>query len=202
MVLENLLPSLEVLQFYLYQGVFTTLILLLGWIAGKLSGEVVKKFLKKFNADRYFRFGRGILLSKTVPVIVSWIIYLWAMRVAVAFLGIPELTQFFDQILTFLPKILGGSIVILLGYLMAKYIEGHVLATKSEYSTLVGQIIFLFIMIIAIDLAFNLVELNTRLIEGIILILVGSVGIGIAIALGLGLKETVAKLAKKYTKKL
>jgi len=35
-----------------------------------------------------------------------------------------------------------------------------------------------------------------------IIIIVASVGLGLAIALGLGLKETVAKLAKKYEKKV
>ncbi len=204
MVLENLylLPGLETITNYLIQVAAATVVLLVGWLVGRLAGKITKNILKKLSADRYFRFGRGFQISTMFPMIISWIIYLWVMRSAVGILGIPELTLFFAQILTFLPKLLEGIIVILIGYLIAKYVEGQVIATKAEYSGLIGQVIFFFTMIIAIDLALPLVGISSHVIDGIILILVGSVGFGIAIALGLGLKETIAKLAKKYTRKL
>jgi len=204
MALENLylLPGLETITDYLIQVAAATVVLLVGWLVGRLVGKITKNILKKLNADRYFRFGRGFQVSTMFPMIISWIIYLWIMRSAVGILGIPELTLFFAQILSFLPKLLEGIIVILIGYLVAKYVEGQVIATKAEYSGLIGQVIFFFTMIIAIDLALPLVGISSQVIDGIILILVASVGLGIAIALGQGLKETIAKLAKKYTRKL
>jgi len=198
----NLLLSLEVVRNSLITGAYALVVLLIGWLAGRLIGRVAKNLLRKLNADRYFKFGRGFEVSSLFPLIISWIIYLWAMRSAVGIIGIPELTYFFAQILTFLPKLLEGIIVILIGYLVAKYVEGQIIATKAEYSGLIGQVIFFFTMIIAIDLALPLVGISSQVIDGIILILVGSVGIGIAIALGLGLKDTIARLAKKYTRKI
>ncbi len=187
---------------YVLKAIAAVIVLLIGWVIGKVIGKVTKSILKKLNADRYFKFGRGFEVSSVFPLIVSWIIYLWFIRSAVGIVGVPELTLFFAEILVFLPKLLEAMIVILVGYLLAKYVQGQVIATKAEYSEFMGRIIFFFTIIIAIDLALPLVGIQSQVIDGIILILFGSVGIGIAIALGLGLKDTVAKLAKKYTKKM
>jgi hypothetical protein len=202
--MEELLSmiGLGTLGEYTFNIIAALIVLVIGWIIGKILGKVTKSILKKLNADKYFKFGRGFEVSKLFPLIVSWIIYLWFIRSAVGILGVPELTMFFVELLVFLPKLLEAMIVILVGYLLAKYVQGQVIATKAEYSEFIGRVIFFFTIIIAIDLALPLVGIRTEVIDGIILILFASVGLGIAIALGLGLKDTVAKVAKKYAKKL
>lgn len=202
--IENLLlmVGLGTAGEYAIKILAAVIVLLVGWIIGKILGKVTKSILKKLNADRYFKFGRGFEVSSLIPLIISWIIYLWFIRSAVGILGVPELTLFLAEILDFLPKLLKGMIVILVGYLLAKYVQGQVIATKAEYSEFIGRVIFFFTIIIAIDLALPLVGIESQVIDGIILILFGSVGLGIAIALGLGLKDTIARLAKKYARKM
>jgi len=189
---------------YLDNLLAAVILLLIGWIVGKVLGKITKELLKKLKADRYFKFGRGFEISNIFGLIVSWIIYLAFIQAAVSekILGISTLEIFVGQILSFVPGILMGMIIILVGYVLAKYVQGQVIATKAEYSELIGRVIFFFTIIIAISLALPFVGIDPSLINNIILILVGSVGIGVAIALGLGLKDTVAKLAKKYAKKI
>jgi len=180
------------------------ILLLIGWVVGKVLGKVTKEILRKLKADRYFKFGRGFEISSIFGLIVSWIIYLAFIQAAVSekVLGISTLEVFVGQILAFVPGILEGMIIILVGYILAKYVQGQIIATKAEYSEFIGRVIFFFTIIIAISLALPFVGINPSLINNIILILVASLGIGIAIALGLGLKDTVAKVAKKYAKKI
>jgi len=180
------------------------ILLLIGWIVGNVLGKVTKEILKRFKADRYFKFGKGFEVSNIFGLIVSWIIYLAFIQAAVSekVLGISTLEVFVGQILTFIPGLLEGMIIILVGYILAKYVQGQVIATKAEYSEFIGRVIFFFTIIITISLALPFVGIDPSLINNIILILVGSVGIGIAIALGLGLKDTIAKLAKRYEKKI
>jgi len=177
-------------------------LLIIGWIIGKILGKITKSILKKANADKYFKFGRGFEISSIFGVAVSWIIYLAFIQAAVEVLGIQALIDFVGKVLAVIPRFLEGIIVILIGYVLAKYIQAQVIATKMEYSEFIGRVIFFLTIIIAIALGLPFFGINPTLINNIILILVGSVGLGIAIALGLGLKDTVAKLAKKYAKKL
>jgi len=192
----------EMASYLIYNLLPAVIILLIGWIVGKVLGKVTKELLKKVKADRYFKFGRGFEISNIFGLIVSWIFYLVFIQAAVSVLGIPTLEIFVGEILDFIPGLLGAMIVILVGYILAKYVQGQVIATKAEYSEFIGKVIFFFTIIIAISLALPFVKIDPSLINNIILILVGSVGIGIAIALGLGLKDTIAKLAKKYVKKI
>jgi len=57
-------------------------------------------------------------------------------------------------------------------------------------------------MVISISIAFDIADIPNDLINTIIIIIVASVGLGFALALGLGLRDTIARLAKKYEKKL
>jgi hypothetical protein len=175
-------------------------LLLIGWIIGNILGRVTKESLKKLKADMYFKFGKGFEISKLFSVIISWIIYLAFIQAAVQVLGISALTTFFGDILAFIPGLLEGMIIILVGYIIAKYVQAQIVSTKFEYSDFIGKVIFFFTVIIAISLALPFVGIDPSLINNIILILVASVGVGIAIAIGLGLKDTIDKLARKYVK--
>lgn len=190
------------LSIYFPLAIAAVILMLIGWVVGKILGKITKSLLKKMDADKYFKFGRGFEISNLFSLIVSWIIYLAFIQAAVQVLGVKALTDFFGQILSFIPRLLEGMIIIIVGYVLAKYVQGQVIATKVEYSELIGRVIFFLTIIIAISLALPFFGIDTYLISNIILILVGSVGVGIAIALGFGLKDTVARLAKKYTKRL
>ena len=180
------------------------ILLLVGWLLGRIIGDAVKKVMKKLRIDDYFKITKGVEISNIFSVAVSWIIYLLFVQTALSeqILGIPVLSVFFGDILTLIARLLGGMIIIIVGYIVARYVQKQITVSKTVYAGLAGQAIFLFAMIISFSIALNFVNIDTQLIDSIILILVGSIGIGLAIALGLGLKDTVARLSKKYIKKL
>ena len=186
---------------YVPLAIAALILMFIGWIVGKILGKITRGLLKRLKADRYFKFGRGFEISNIFGLIVSWIIYLAFIQAAVQILGIQALTDFVGQILSFVPRLLEGMIIIIVGYVLAKYVQGQVIATKVEYSDIIGRLIFFLTIIIVISLALPFFGIDPSLINNIILLLVGSVGLGIAIALGLGLRSTVERLAKKYIKK-
>ncbi len=173
------------------------LLLLVGWVLGRIVGKVVKEILEKLKADSYFKVGKKLVLSETISLVVSWIIYLAFLGASVDLLGIQVLSSYFTKLLNFLANLLAGVFVLIAGYTLAGYIQKQVANTKAEYSEVLGQVIFFFTLIITISMAFDVVGLPTRMLDGIVLIITASVGLGIAIAIGLGLKDTIARLAKK-----
>jgi hypothetical protein len=205
--IEEVLVVSDIIQniwsYTVYNVLPAIILLLIGWVIGKILGRITRGVLRKLNADRYFKFGRGFEVSNMFSIIVAWTIYLLFIISAVDVLKIEILTTALWNVLTFLGGVIQGIIIILAGYVLAKYIQGQVVATRAEYSDFVGKIIFFFTMIVAVGLALPFVfGEKAALVNNIILILVGSIGLGMAIALGLGLKDTVAKIAKKYTKRV
>jgi len=198
-ILENLAGSFIGIVPNLIGALF---LLVLGWLIGRGVYTVMKKILKKLKIDNYFKMEKGPRLTDIFCSVIKWVIYLAFISSAVEVLGIVSLTLYFQRLLTLILGLLGGTVVILVAYLIARYMQKHINSMKSEYSGVVSQLIFLFIMVIAVSIAFDVADIPNDLINTIIVILVASVGLGIAIALGLGLKDSVARVAKKYEKKL
>jgi hypothetical protein len=117
-------------------------------------------------------------------------------------LGIAALVNVVGAIIAFLPGLIGGIIVVIVGYIIGDYIRKQIEASKILYSDLVGKGLFFLIIYVSVALALPLVGIDPTLVNNILLIIIASVGIGLAIALGLGLKDSVAELVKTYQKKI
>jgi len=169
----------------------------------KSSAKLEKaKTFKELKLDSYMKLNHGTKLSELFSSVIKWIIYLVFMQSALEVLGIVSLSIYFRQLTSLLGGLVGGVIVLFVAYLLGRYLQKQVKATKSEYSGLMSQLIFFFVMVIAVSIAFEVANIPNDLINTIIVIIVASVGLGMAIALGLGLKDSVARIAKKYEKKL
>lgn len=183
-------------------AIAAAILLLVGWIIGKVTGDATGRILKKLRLDEYIKAGKGLEISSIFSLIVSWVIYLTFIQAGLQVLGVTALSAFFGGIVALVTRLLGGMVIIVVGYILASYVQKQILASKTLYSKVVGQVIFVFALIISVEIALKFVDIPTQLIDNIILIIVGSIGVGVAIALGLGLKDTVAKLSKKHLNKL
>jgi hypothetical protein len=190
----DFLPSLVGSAIILFAGVVT------GWILGR----IVKEILVRFRIDERLKLPkRGIFSTRDVfPLITSWIIYLAFIQEALKQLRITMLTNFVSGIMRFLAGVLEGIIIILIGYAFGEYVSRKIRETKTPYSELVAKAVFFLVLYIAIALALPFVGIDPFIVNAILLVIIGSVGVGLAIAIGLGLKDTIARIAKKYESKL
>ena len=122
-------------------------LLLLGWLIGRVVYAVVHKIMRKLRIDSYFKLEKGPHLTELLSNIIKWIIYLAFISAAVEVMGVNVLSTYFEDLLQFIMGLLGGIIVILVAYLIARYIQKHIKGMKTEYSNALSQIIFLFVMI-------------------------------------------------------
>ena len=198
-VLENLVGSFATIIPNVIGALF---LLVLGWLVGRVAYMVMYKVLRKFKIDAYFKLEKPWRFSETFSVIIKWIIYLAFIQAALDVLGVWTLSQHFEQVIALITGMMGGIIVLLVAYLIGRYVQKRLEVSKGKHSQLMSQLIFLFIMVLAVSMAFEVANIPNDLINTIIVIAVASVGLGVAIALGLGLKDTVSRVAKKYEKKL
>lgn len=178
-------------------------LLLVGWIVGTIIQKIAKELLIRFKVDKYVSKGKPIIkVSEVFPLIFEWLIYLVFIQAAVEVLGINALVEFVRTLVGFIPGLIEAVIVVIVGYALAEYVRGNVSSAKLVYADIMSKVLFWLIVYVAVALALPLVGINATLINNILLIAVGSVGIGVAIALGLGLKDAVAAVAKKWTKRV
>ncbi len=180
------------------------ILLLIGWLIGWVVIKVSRKILELVKIDHYVMHeGKShFRLSKILPVVFAWFIYLVFIQAAVDALGVATLVTVVGKVIDFLPGLIGAILVIVAGYAIGEYVRRHVEDSKVMYSDLIAKGLFFLVLYIAVATALPLVNIDSTLISNILVVIIGSVGAGMAIAMGLGLKDEVAAMAKKYAKKI
>lgn len=180
------------------------ILLLIGWLIGWVVIKVSKKILNWVKIDHYImNEGKShFKLSTILPIVFSWFVYLAFIQAAVEALGISSLVKVVGTILDFIPGLIGAILVIVAGYAIGEYVRRRVEESGVMYNGIIAKTLFFLVLYIAIATALPLVHIDATLINNILLVIIGSVGAGVAIAMGLGLKDEVALMAKKYSKKL
>lgn len=203
MILEVLQSLMDATIAYTPKIFGALVLLLIGWVIGSVIGRIIKEIIKRAKVDEYvFRKRRPVIrISSVVPLIISWSIYLLFIQAAIEVLGIQALVLAIGEILNFLPRLVEAIIILLAGYGIAEYVRGQISESDIAYSELVSKIIFFLIIYVAVATSLPLLNIETFLINSLLLVLVGSFGAGFAIALGLGLKDEVKVAFRKYMRK-
>ena len=184
------------------------LILIVGAIVGYLVGEVVRRIVNTVGLDRWARdtplsdiFESTDGFSRLVGAVVKYYIYLIAVLAAVDTLGIEILSVWLSDAVSYLPALIGGTLLILLGILVADYVTGHVRRSELARQTGVGSLIAVGVQVVlyfvVITLGLATMGVNTAILTllfGIVAATLGlAIALGVGIALGLGGKEYVAE---------
>jgi hypothetical protein len=207
MVLADVLATLTANAVDFLPNLVSAIILLvIGLVVGKVVGRIVKEVLDKLKVDYYVSETHKpiVQISGLFSVVARWWIYLAFIAAALSreVLGITQLAIWISEINAFIPRIIGASLILVVGYALGEYIKGHIKNTKNLWGIMVAKVLFFFIVYVSIALALPVLGISSTLVNNILLVIIGSVGLGVAIALGLGLKDAVSDVSKKYVKNL
>ena len=207
MVLADVLTTLTVgTVAFLPNLVSAVILLVIGLVVGKVVGRVVKEVLDKVKVDYYVSETHKpmVQISSLFSVVSRWWIYLAFIAAALSrdVLGITQLAIWVAEINSFIPKIIGASLILVVGYALGEYIKGHIKKTNTLWGTLTAKVLFFFILYVSIALALPILGISTSLVNSILLVIIGAVGLGVAIAMGLGMKDAVSDVSQRYVRKM
>jgi hypothetical protein len=192
------------------------IILLIGWVAGRTIGRWTAKVLDKAGlagALRWTALGKALDKSKIriigfYELAIRWFIYLLAVLGAADILQIQTLSNFVYSVVEYIPSLLGGIFLILIGFLIADFIGDALISVSKEanveYGSTFGngfKVILYFVVIIT---GLSVMKIEVTVLDTIVTALswgiaVGA-GVGLGIALGWGLKDVVAEEARAWFK--
>jgi hypothetical protein len=192
------------------------ILFVIGYIVAKVVSAIIGKSLKAMNFDdlavklKLDEILRIIGASKGLSALVSSIVF-WLIMMAVIFsttnnLGIEVLVKLMEDIRKFIPKVFVAVLIFLMGYVIATKIkEVLVNLTRSlggNAGSVLGSILYYFIMVIVVITAIEQLGVNTDLISKNIMIIVAVVLIAGAVAYGYAAREIMRNmLSSFYSKK-
>jgi hypothetical protein len=186
-------------------------VLVIGWIVGRLTGKLVSGFFKRIGLEKTLRetvVGRAMERSRLTviqffDIIIRWAIYFGSILIAIEMLEIPAFTNIADSILVYLPHFIGGIFILIGGLIISDFL-GDIIETVGEeahlvYSSVMGAAVRFFLYYIALILSLTVMKIDVFILQIVAIAIAITVAIGVggavAIAFGFGLREYVAKNA-------
>lgn len=195
------------------------LILLLGLLIGKIVQWTVVRFLKLFRVDvlsEQLRIAellrRGEIrytLSELLGIFVYWIIVLAFVLAALNAVGLTTAAELVERVLSFIPNVLAGIIVLVLGILLGSVVSGAVQTAAINYgiaqAKALGHVAQAVVIVLAAAVALEKF-LSSVIIQNTINTLISAVAygvaLGVALAFGLGCKDLAGRVASAFFERL
>lgn len=192
------------------------IILLIGWIAGRLIGKAVGLLVDKLGVDKALEKvdtgdwmqKSGWTISKSFDVVVRWFIYIIAIMAAVDVLQIEFLSSIMQMIALFFPRLIAAAIVLVVGLLLIafamRWIEEALETNEIPLATMLAPVLEAIMVIIVMVLAMDQLLLDTTIIYTFIIPLAWGLAIGIGVAIGIavgwGGRDSVAEYMQERLK--
>ncbi|MBI5033170.1 MAG: small-conductance mechanosensitive ion channel [Chloroflexi bacterium] len=181
-------------------------ILLIGWLISWAIGAAITTILRtiRFN-DLGNRSGITTFVNNMgvradpasfVAQIVKWFVRLVVLVVAFDALGLPAVSQVFGQMLAWLPNLIVGLVVLVIGGILASVVSDLVRGSTATAGLgnpeLLSTIARIAIWAFAIVVAVNQIGIATTLVNTLFMAFVGALALAFGLAFGLGGRETAS----------
>jgi hypothetical protein len=195
---------------YLPNILAAIIILIIGYIVGKLIGGGIRKLLEKAKIGE--KLSKSQLINKMLAILhitferligtlIAIFFYVIFILVAINILGIEMLSNFVELVLLYLPNLIAGILVLLIGLVAVDWIVGFIRNTITEYKIAGAEIISLvfrvILMLVVVVITLDQWKINTSIIYTFVQPLAWGVAAAIAVAFGWGFKDIVGEWGKK-----
>ena len=219
MIMDKLQLNTTIFISNLLEGVLAfavlVVILLIGMFVANILGMILKRFLQEIKLEKFMAqhgvddaFVGFSLTSISVSLLKLWIMVIF-LGIAADIVSVPMLVMISMQANGYLPSLIQGVIILLIGLLFGDYITDRMkTAKKVPFINTLSILVEVFIAYVAIVMALPLLLPAADpglLVTAFLVVLAGltfALSIGSAIALGLGMKDVVADVAKKHKDKI
>ena len=187
-------------------------ILVVGWLIAKLIEAVVVRLLKAARLDAGSDkvgitnvLAQGDIkmsLSELVGAIVYWLIILVVLATTLDALNLKIASELVSKLVGYVPNILASVFILILGSFLANFVATIVRTSTSnagiKNAKMLSQITQILIIIFAVIVAVEQLQIATTLIVLSVNIILVSFGLGLALAFGLGCKDIACKAMQDF----
>ena len=190
------------------------IVLLVGWVAGRLIGKGLSRVLDKAGVDDAIRrtaIGKALERTKITIVgffdlIVRWFIYLIAILAAVDILKISVLSAFMSRVVEYLPSFIGGIFILLVGFIVVDFVadalRGVAKEGQLEYAGLFTSFLRVLLYFVVLVIGLSTMKIDASILNvfanAMAWGIAAGIAVGLGIALGWGFKDAIAKRADKW----
>ncbi len=179
-------------------------ILLFGYFIAKAVAAAVHKLLQTAKLNERVHAGTGgNIIQRAIPdptnliaMITYWVIFLFAVSIAVSVLGIPVLVDFVRAVYGYLPNVLAAILIFLVAGAISAAVAALVTNTMGDTPT--GKVVAaaapVLVMVVAVFMILNQLKIAPAIVTITYAALLGGTALGMALAFGLGGREVASRM--------
>jgi hypothetical protein len=183
------------------------IILVIGWMIAKVIRGLVNRVLKIIRFDTLADkagitevLRKGDLKATTGEVLsglVYWLVIIMVLVMVVNALGLPQASEVFESLFAYIPSVIAGLFVLVIGMFLASFVSGIVRTAAGNANLPKPEILAgvsrWAIIIFAATIALGELGIATLLVTTTFNIFFGGVCLALALAFGLGGKDAAGK---------
>jgi Conserved TM helix len=187
-------------------------ILIIGWIIAALIARAVAAVLRRVRFNELStqsgftgfvqNMGLDTDASGAIALTAKWFIRLIALVVAFDALGLPAVSDVLRQLLMWIPNLVVGIVVLVIGGLAAnalgKLVRGATAQAELGSPDLFAKIAKVMVWAFAIMIAVNQIGVAETLVNTLFTAVVGAAALALGLAFGLGGRETAAEILRRW----
>ncbi len=215
-LLEPARSVLTQISQFMVNVLLVIVILIIGWLLSKLLRAVVIKALEIIKLDALSsrieldkileKGGIAFSLSELIGAICYWFGLLITFMVAINAIGLTIAAELLNKVVLYIPNVVAGIFILIIGMFAATALKNIVKTAANNaglsQGKMLGQLVEVVVMIFAIFIALEQLNIGMRVTELTVGIILGSLGLALALSFGLGCKEIAGKFVAELVEKL
>lgn len=190
------------------------IVLVIGYAIGKIISGIFRKALEKMDigerlikgtAVERFLDGANTTFERLIGALVAVFIYVAFILAAVDILKIDVLSGFVNEVLLYLPNLIAGILVLIVGLIAAEWLVSFVRGMTEEYNvpeaSLVASAVKVILTLAVIVIALEQWQIQTSIVYTFLTPIAWGFAAAIAVAFGWGLKDLVSEWGKRKVEK-
>lgn len=188
------------------------IIVAIGYLVAKGITIVIRKVLVTIGFDKIGdklneiglikQLKTEIKLSDIVAKVVYYFILLIFLTAATETLGVDAITSMVLSLVNFIPKLIAAAVMLQIGIMISDAIKGAVVATCKSFNIpsakLIGNIAFVFFLIITFISALGQIGIETTLLESSFLLVIGGVILAFSLGYGIASKDVLSNIISSF----
>jgi len=210
-LLTRLRESLTSLGGIVPAAIVAVLILLAGYLFARQVERFIDGILDRLDFNRAAResglsgpigraTGRGIDPVRAVGRLIFWLVMLMVIFLSSAAFGLDRLSEMFVMMLNFIPTLVAGIVIIILGIIVGEFLRGLILASAGtvEGVNTLAKLAKAAVVMIAVFMAIQQVGVAPEIVTTAFTLILGSIALAAGLAFGLGNRELAGEITRRW----
>jgi small-conductance mechanosensitive channel len=187
-------------------------VLVVGYLIARVVARAITVLSEKIGlqvaadrsglADSMQHMGIKRNVPSIVGTIVFWLLMCVFIMAAVNILGLQDVSAAMASVVSYIPKLLVATLVVVIGLLVASFLRG-VVATSADrvglsYAEHLANGFYYVLVLVTFHAALTHLGMNLELLENMVLIAFGALAVGFGLAFGLGGRDVIGGILAGY----